>query len=62
MLTGVRFDGAPKADTIHVTVGLVGTKLDPDSTLTPDTQVSLFLHQAALVRNTVQNILDGLVG
>ena len=34
MLTGVRFDGAPKGDTVHITVGLM------DAELTPDTQVS----------------------
>ena len=36
MLSGVRFDGAPKGDTVHVTVGLY----DSDSNPTPDTQVS----------------------
>ena len=38
MLSGVRFDGAPKADTVHVTVGLLD--LTAASGLTRDTQVS----------------------
>ena len=38
MLSGVRFDGAPKGDTVHVTVGLLD--LTPASGLTRDTQVS----------------------
>ena len=34
MLMGVRYDGAPKGDTVHITVGLM------DSDLTPDTNVT----------------------
>ena len=33
MLTGVRFDGAPKGDTIHITVGLTNPDLAPDTNL-----------------------------
>ena len=31
MLTGVRYDGAPKGDTVHITVGLDNTMLAPDT-------------------------------
>ena len=44
MLSGVRFDGAPKADTVYVTVGL-------DSDLAPDAEVSYIADD----RNTAFN-------
>ncbi|MDE0126854.1 MAG: hypothetical protein OXN97_19990 [Bryobacterales bacterium] len=34
MLTGVRYDGAPKGDTVYITVGLENPDLDPDVEVT----------------------------